>query len=181
MRNRRTLVYTSTEYAVKLRWKCLGIINLLERISWWTRWFVQLLSSSPLLESIWGNIVESLLWWLSYSYLLSKFFTVKWCYHDSKQNSHQACIDIMSWLRYAAISWKNPRRKNVSKIATKSNAFLCTFFFFLWLQAWSLNPLPEVFLLYMGRAAGFEPELLSFASGTDTLPMSYARPLCTLK
>jgi hypothetical protein len=29
----------------------------------------------------------------------------------------------------------------------------------------------------MGRVAGFEPELLSFASGTATFPMSYARPL----
>jgi hypothetical protein len=51
------------------------------------------------------------------------------------------------------------------------------FFHFLWTQAWSLNPLPEMFLLYMGRGAGFEPELLNFASGTATLPMNYARPL----
>jgi hypothetical protein len=48
--------------------------------------------------------------------------------------------------------------------------------YFLCPQARPLNPLPEVFLLYMGRAAGFEPELLRFASGTATLPMSYARP-----
>jgi hypothetical protein len=34
---------------------------------------------------------------------------------------------------------------------------------FLWPQAWSLNPLPEVFT-YVGRAAGFEPELVKLAA-----------------
>jgi hypothetical protein len=42
------------------------------------------------------------------------------------------------------------------------------FFFknnFLWPQAWSLNPLPEVFtVLYEGRAAVFEPELFKLAA-----------------
>jgi hypothetical protein len=33
----------------------------------------------------------------------------------------------------------------------------------------------------MGREAGFELELLSFASGTATLPMSYSRPLNNLE
>jgi hypothetical protein len=40
---------------------------------------------------------------------------------------------------------------------------------FLRPQAWSLNFLPGVFLLYMGRAAALKPELLRFAGGTATL------------
>jgi hypothetical protein len=40
----------------------------------------------------------------------------------------------------------------------KSNLSKIFFNNFLWPQAWSLNPLPDVFLLYMGRAAGLEPE-----------------------
>jgi hypothetical protein len=59
----------------------------------------------------------------------------------------------------------------------KKYLFFLFFFYLLWPQAWFLTHLPEVFLFYIGSAAGIEPELLSFASGTATLPISYARPL----
>jgi hypothetical protein len=51
---------------------------------------------------------------------------------------------------YAAQSGRVP------KCLTAQVSFLKNF---VWPQAWSLIPLPEVYTLYMGRAAGFEPEL----------------------
>jgi hypothetical protein len=44
-------------------------------------------------------------------------------------------------------------------IRTEPDEQLSIFYNFLWPQAWSLNPLSEVFILFMGRAAGFEPAL----------------------
>jgi hypothetical protein len=58
----------------------------------------------------------------------------------------------------------------IAKSATERRFFKT----FLWPQAWSLNPLPEV-LHYGGRAARFEPEVVKL-SGAATLPMSYSRP-----
>jgi hypothetical protein len=45
------------------------------------------------------------------------------------------------------------------------------FFYFVWPQAWSLIPLPEVYTLY-GKGGGIRTR----ASGSATLPMSYSRP-----
>jgi hypothetical protein len=38
------------------------------------------------------------------------------------------------------------------------------FYMFSWSHAWSLNLFPKVLILYMGRAAGFEPELVKLAA-----------------
>jgi hypothetical protein len=51
---------------------------------------------------------------------------------------------------------------------------LLFFFYFLWSQAWSLNPLPEVFTL-CGEGGGIRTRV-SKASRAATSPMSYSRP-----
>jgi hypothetical protein len=52
---------------------------------------------------------------------------------------------------------------------------LLYFFYFLWPQAGSLNPLPEVFTV-CGEGGGVRTRI-SKAIGAATLPMSYSRPL----
>jgi hypothetical protein len=64
------------------------------------------------------------------------------------------------------------RLKNIKSLSSKNSGTLIVnfnllyYFFknFLWRQAWSLNPLPEVFTLNEGRAVGFEPELVKLVA-----------------